>query len=374
MSRFRILSLDGGGIRGAFAASFLAELERQLGTRVGQHFDLVAGTSTGGIIALAVALGEPASRIADLYENLGPRIFARVPPRRLNWWGRCVRWAIDKRLRSTGLKCEDLFQTRYDAVVLRSALEEVFGYRTLLDAKTRVVVPAVNLARGCPIVFKTPHLPGANSRDRDYQVVDIALATAAAPTYFPHATIGTGTAFSDGGLWANNPVLVALAEAARIRGGDATGLAGVEILSLGTGRARYSLVPPDAAGLAWWAPQLIDIMSLAQSEGTMRTAEFLLDRPIERVDFDLPDNTWRLDAIECLERLVHFGRDEAHRRLARLRATVLDAPVEEGDWKGERPVVKAATCTTVVPAAPTQDGLRQSSAVVAGSKSKSSSI
>ena len=216
---------------------------------------------------------------------------------------------------------------------LRRALLEVFGTKTLLQAKMHVLIPAVDLTRGSPVVFKTPHLPDANSRDRHFSAVDIALATATAPTYFPHATIAPGSAYCDGGLWANNPVLVALAEVSRLRKGGTGDFEGVQVLSVGTGSGRYSLVPPNGAGLAWWGPRLIDVMSLSQSEGTMRVAEFILGAQLERVDFELPDNTWRLDSVEHIERLIHFGREEAHRRLASLRDSLLDATIEETNWQ-----------------------------------------
>lgn len=333
MSRFRILSLDGGGIRGAFTASFLAELERETGAPIGRYFDLAAGTSTGGIIALAVALGEPANRIVDFYRNAGPKIFTRQAPMKRGWFSGVGRALLARRLRHVGLAYDDLFQARYDSVELRRALQEVFGTKTLLDAKTHVLIPAVDLSRGSPVVFKTPHLPDANSRDRSFLAVDIALATAAAPTFFPHAAIRPGSAYSDGGLWANNPALVAVAEVLRIRKSGTRDFDGVQVLSVGTGRGRYSLAPPNGAGLAWWGPRLIDVMSLTQSEGTMRVAGFMLGERLHRVDFDLPDNTWRLDSVEHIEQLIHFGREEAHRQLALLRNCLLDGLTKETNWQ-----------------------------------------
>jgi len=348
VSRFRILSLDGGGIRGAFTASFLAELEREIGAPIGRYFDLAAGTSTGGIIALAVALGEPASRIVDFYRNAGPKVFTRAAPMKCGWFGGIARALLARRLRHLGLTYDDLFQARYDSAELRRALQEVFGTKTLLHAKMRVLIPAVDLSRGSPVVFKTPHLPDASTRDRNFQAVDIALATAAAPTYFPHAAIGPGSAYSDGGLWANNPVLIALAEVLRLRNPGPRDFDGVQALSVGTGRGRYSLVPPNGAGLAWWGPRLIDVMSLSQSEGTMRVAEFMLGEHFHRVDFDLPDSTWHLDSVEHIEQLIHFGREEAHRQLAPLRNWVLDGITRETNWKFDTDETRSAVSRDLV--------------------------
>ncbi len=332
IKRFRVLSLDGGGIRGAFAAAFLAELEQQLDAPIRRYWNLIAGTSTGGIIALAASFDEPMARVVDFYRDHGPGIFARRSPKRLGWKGRLMRACSQRWLSGLGVRADDLFQTRYDHQPLRTALDNVLGSRTLLDAKTRVLIPAVDLSKGAPVVFKTPHLADANSRDRQFSAVDIALATASAPTYFPHTTMGTGSAYTDGGLWANNPVLVSMAEANRLLGN----IVGVEVLSIGTGKGRYSVVPPEAdAGIAWWGPRLIEVMSRSQSDGSMRVAEFMLGSRCSRVDFDLPDSSWQLDSVEYVDRLIHFGREAAHQRLASLGSSILDEPVDEIlNWQG----------------------------------------
>lgn len=333
MARFRVLSLDGGGIRGAFAAAFLRQLEQEIGAPIGRYFDLVAGTSTGGIVAIAAALREPMHRVADLYQQDGPKIFCRRLPRRLGWRGRIVRtivrfgnrWLV----KYLGITADDIFQSRYEAAKLRESLSGIFGDKSLVDAKTRVLIPAVNLSLGCTVVFKTPHLGDANTRDWRFPIVDIALATSAAPIYFPHATITPGSAYVDGGLWANNPVLVALAEAMQIRGS----LDDVQVLSIGTGRGRYSHFPQSAEnGVAWWMNKLFDVTTLAQSEGAVHTARKLIGERFHRIDFDLPDNNWRLDGVELVDRLVHFGEEEAHRSIATLRTTFFDQPAPEVNW------------------------------------------
>jgi hypothetical protein len=126
---FRILSLDGGGIRGAFTASLLAEIEARLGIRIGDYFDLVAGTSTGAMIAVAVAAGIPASTIAELYENVGPDIFRPRPdykPQKLRYR---VPFAMIRRglRKRNSVRLDDVLQTKYDPARLKAALTEVFG-------------------------------------------------------------------------------------------------------------------------------------------------------------------------------------------------------------------------------------------------------
>ncbi len=313
---FRVLSLDGGGIRGAFGAAFLAELERRLGRPVAACFDLLAGTSTGGVIATALALGEPAARIESFYLERGPEIFTR-PKVSTPLWARIVAQALRQHL--GGVDADWLCACKYGSEALRRALTEVFGTRTLESARRRLVVPAVDLARGQTVVFKTPHLPGLE-RDREFRAVDVILATTAAPTYFSHAVIGPGSAYCDGGLWANNPAVVAYAEACRIAtlckrpGIDPVfGPADVSMLSVGTGQHPYFVTPPGSrSGLNYWGPRLLEVMGAAQSQGVGFQAKYLLgDDRYTRVDFAIQDRSWRLDAAEVVDRLVHLGREAA---------------------------------------------------------------
>ena len=326
---FRILSLDGGGIRGAFTASFLAEIEKRLGVRVGEYFDLVAGTSTGAMIAIAVSAGVPASRIAELYEKAGPEIFMPRPdykPRKLRHriLSSVFRRRVQKRL---PVRIDDLLQTKYASEPLKAALNEVFGDERIGSLRQcRVVIPAVDATAGKVVVFKTPHLPNL-SRDRHESLVDVLLATTAAPTYFPHAAIGGGGAFLDGGLWANNPSLVAYTEAMKIRGACTREVdrpfmpEDVQILSIGTGQQRYSLMPPgENAGLGWWGPKVFDVMSMSQSQGVDCHLKYLLGDRYWRINFDIPDSTWTLDAVQHLGALIHNGRKVAHEHLAELKA------------------------------------------------------
>jgi patatin-like phospholipase/acyl hydrolase len=322
---FRILSLDGGGVRGAFTASFLATLEEELGRPLVRHFDLLAGTSTGAIIALSLALGEPASTICRMYERRSAAIFVRQGTKVRKWWTPFVNML----LRRYDVDCDQLMQTKYDGVELRRALCDIFGERGLRDALTRVVVPAVDLTKGSTVVFKTPHLPGL-TRDVHYSAVDIAMASAAAPTFFPHGTIGSG-AYSDGGLWANNPSVIAYVEARRICQHN-TGFdpEQVSILSVGTGEPASSLAPPDAmAGLGWWGPRLVDVMMLAQAQGTQHIAGFLVGvARHHRVNFRLPDRSWTLDEVGKVPQLIHIGQQEAHSQLARLKDAFFTTPTD----------------------------------------------
>lgn len=215
---FRVLSLDGGGMRGTYTATFLDRVAAAFAHRrslaaldIGAAFDLIVGTSTGGIIACALAAGLPLSDIVDLYVEHGPKIFARRLPSGVTGV------VPDKWKRPPALAA--------GAEELRKALVAKLGTTTLADIyATRgigLAIPAVEMSQHRAWVFKTPHLKDTtNHRDDSYTLVDVCLATTAAPIYRSMAAVDhpdkTGNGFNvfvDGGLWANNPVLVGLIDA-----------------------------------------------------------------------------------------------------------------------------------------------------------------
>jgi uncharacterized protein len=196
---FRILSLDGGGIRGIFTATLLAELEERFlppGRRIYECFDLITGTSTGGIIALGLSLGLPAREMARLYTERGLDIFPAPPTSRL---------AILRR------NLRHLFHYRHERDGLKRVLEGVFGEHHLRDAKVPLCIPSCDGRYGEVYVFKTSHHPDFK-KDGGELMVKVALSTSAAPTYFQPLDSG-GYRHLDGGLWANNPIMVGLTDA-----------------------------------------------------------------------------------------------------------------------------------------------------------------
>jgi predicted acylesterase/phospholipase RssA len=215
---FRALSLDGGGMRGTYTATYLDRVAATFAKRrgvdaldVGAAFDLIAGTSTGGIVACALAAGIPLSDVVALYAQNGAAIFSRPLPSGV---GNVVadHW---ERPRALAAGTE----------VLRSALIKRLGNKTLggiyAQRGIALAIPAVEMSQHRSWVFKTPHLTGTtNHRDDNYSLVDVCLATTAAPAYrslaaVDHPDPGSDgfNVFVDGGLWANNAVLVALIEA-----------------------------------------------------------------------------------------------------------------------------------------------------------------
>lgn len=211
---FRALSVAGGGMRGLSTAVYLSSLEREFARNRGLHaldigkgFDLIAGTSTGGIIACALAAGIPLARVAQFYRDHGKAIFPAKLPAKVGWDFAVQLFTRRRHLRAGG-------------AALRAVLDDALGNTTLGEAYAKrgiaLAIPTIEMARHEARVFKTPHLGG--HRDDDFRLVDVCMATTAAPIFLPLARVensGTGHAhvFADGGLWANNPVLVALLDA-----------------------------------------------------------------------------------------------------------------------------------------------------------------
>jgi predicted acylesterase/phospholipase RssA len=232
MHQLRVLALDGGGMRGIYTAAYLASLsetfakKRKIGPLdLGRAFDLVVGTSTGAILACGLAAGVPLAKIVSLYRDHGPKIFPKKIP--TSTTGILLDLRKRRKLLATGSEA------------LRSVLTETFGDETVgqLYARRRIAiaVTAVEMTYHRSWVFKSPHLVNTNHRDDDYTLVNICMASSAAPlfrslAYLPHPSGDGYNVFADGGLWANTPVVVALIEALEMSCADDE----IEIFSVGT--------------------------------------------------------------------------------------------------------------------------------------------
>lgn len=287
----KILSIDGGGIKGVFPASFLASIEDVIGESVANYFDLIVGTSTGGIIALGLGLGLSAKDILSFYETHGPSIFKG------NW--------IAKWFKHWGL-------SKYDAVALRSALETTFGEKKLGNSSNRLVVPAMNVENGDVHIFKTSHHP---KFEFDYKcsAVDVALSTSAAPTYFPTHISQQAVPLVDGGLWANNPVGFAVVEGIGILGWNAAEIKVLSVgctsepLSVGWGRSW-------ALGKAYWATKLTEVFMTAQSSASLGMAIVLTSddhSSVFRINPVVAKNKFTLDSTKDIGLLKGLGHTEA---------------------------------------------------------------
>lgn len=228
---FRVLSLDGGGMRGIYTAAFLSRLTDQFARirgetalDLGRGFDLITGTSTGAIVGCALAVGRPMSEVVTLYREHGPKIF----PHRIAGKGSAIYRATQgSRFVREGDKA------------LRGALQGVLGDVTMRDIfggrGISLSIPAVLMSQHRAWVFKKT--PKSGVRDDRYPLVDVCMATSAAPIYRSLAAIddpntpgGPQQVFADGGLWANNPIMVGLVDALTIVAPDRA----IEIFSLGT--------------------------------------------------------------------------------------------------------------------------------------------
>ena len=324
---FQILSFDGGGIRGAFGIGLVAELERKLGRPLIDYFDLVAGTSTGAITGAGIASGKSGAELVEFYQQYGRQIFTPREPHRPGGWIKWVYPAAKALLRRrAGQDFDDFFRARYCPFALENAFVNCFDDLRLADVqRTRLIVPTVNLSAGQSYLFRTAHLPGLQG-DYSVRLVDVLLAATAAPTYFPHKKMPDGQSYCDGGLWAVNPSILAIAEAMKIKQqcqrdscDPDYDTADIRVLSVGTGDAKYSLSPPGAdAGIIYWAQHVADVMTNLQVEGVKSPLNFLLGERYRCVSFELPDNSWSLDNTDHIERLFELGRQKANQEFETL--------------------------------------------------------
>ena len=300
------LAIDGGGIKGVFPASFLATVEDTIGDNVAKYFDLIVGTSTGGIIALGLGLGLSAKEILDFYEESGPLIFGG------NRVLRYLRW---------------LGIAKYNSDNLEEKLTNCFGQKRLGDSTKRLVIPCLNLETGGVHVYKTAH-HSRLLRDYKEKAVEVALATSAAPTYFPPHRSSTGTPLIDGGIWANNPVCVAVVEAIGVLNWTRESL---KVLSIGCttepltiNRGRQS-----SLGILYWAKKLIDLFMFTPPSAALGMAQLLVGHDnIIRIDPVMPRGRFGLDQTKEIDSLKGLGDSEAREALPKLSEVFFGSPAE----------------------------------------------
>lgn len=253
---FKILSLDGGGIKGIYTAELLRLCEERLGRGqpVARYFDMIAGTSTGGIIALGLGLGISTGDIAAFCRDDGRNIF---PPSPGGWLGKARQlagWAFSPKLAHHELD---------------EALKRRFGDHTLGEAMPRLVVPAFMMPKTEIAVFKTDHHEDFRN-DHRTPMWRVARSTSAAPTYLKgHEHEESGHIFIDGGVWANNPAMVALVDALTAYDLDTQQ---IDIFSIGTGNAPFALSRSGVfAGMLAWRQIIKAAMFLTTDNATAQT-------------------------------------------------------------------------------------------------------
>jgi len=288
---YRIISFDGGGVRGVYSAVLLSRICKEIPELISQT-ELFAGTSTGGIIALGLAAGMTANALVDLYSNNASKIFAESLAQDFR----------EAREIELPILHVTLLGPKYDNRALERILREQFNSTRLKDLPKRVLVPSFQLDNrsGDPSMRRWKakffhNFPGGDS-DNEESVVDVAMRTAAPPIYFP-----TYDGYIDGGVVANDPSVAALVQAlkfASVQTGD------IRLFSLGSGtRPEYILGQELYWGAGRWAKYLLDIMI----DGVMGVAEFqcrqlLGDKRYFRLSPPLPesvslDDSSKVDAL-----------------------------------------------------------------------------
>ena len=303
----RILSIDGGGIKGAYAASVLTSLENGLAHPLGRYFDLIVGTSTGGIIALGLGAGKRAADILQFYSEHGPKIFAG---------GRVTRL-----LRQVGI-------AKYNNVELRKALESTLENKTIGESGTRLVIPSASLESGRIHLYKTRHHPSLMT-DNTRSMVEAGLATAAAPAYFPVGRAISGLPLVDGGLFANNPMGIAAVEATSLLGWAADDCL---MLSIGCTQERPNLSAAGSAigeGGVYWLGRALGFMMSAQSSLSLGTAQHLIGHErVYRINETVAEGRFKLDRVADLPALIGLGAESARHWKPRLTPMFFDNTAE----------------------------------------------
>ncbi len=283
--RFQILSIDGGGVKGLFAAAILAYIEEDLKTDVTTHFDLIVGTSTGGIIAIGLGLGMRPKALTEFYVAKSPEIFPH------------------KFICKSHETAYHFWKRKYDNSPLKRALQGCYGQRLLGHSRKRLVIPSFNMKDDDIYLLKTAH---HKSFTRDYKVQawKAALATCAAPTFLPCFRGIDNLRLIDGGIWANNPVMIGLSEAIGILGIDPDV---ISILSLGT--TDEVCQRPESlneGGLWQWKDQAVKVLMRGQSLGAISQAQLILGKErVLRIDPVVPEGLFKMDKPSAED---HIGR------------------------------------------------------------------
>ncbi len=311
---FKILSIDGGGIRGVYPAKYLTEIQKHINNPIYQYFDLITGTSTGGIIAIALAMGIDASEILEMYRNMGTKIF-----KHRNYFYRLLQ---PKFL---------LFHSKYSNKFLKEALIRILDNKILGEAKTRLCIPTIELVTGRTKVYKTNHHPNLKF-DWKIPAWKVALATSAAPTYFPTSSSSDNDILIDGGLWANNPSLVGILEAKKYFN---IPFDQIKLLSIGTctvnvffsnRKKRFGKQYKDW-GVIQWAPYIFQITLNCHSLSVENMVTFLNLNEYIRINDSLPKNM-PIDDVDSIPDLECFAAQKAQNTLCEVIEKFFNVTVE----------------------------------------------
>jgi uncharacterized protein len=320
---FKVLAIDGGGIRGIIPAMLLARIEEQTGKPIAEMFDLIAGTSTGGILALGLTLpsddGGPrytAKELIELYEKEGSRIFPRPVIHRIPILGHRIG------------SVRNVSEEKYSSEGVEEVLQKYFAEARLKDALTRVFVTSYEIQLRVPFFFRSEM--AKNEAGYDFPMRQVARATSAAPTYFEPAKVEAEEdpvdyyALVDGGVFANNPAMCAYVEARKIlepQDSDFPAETELLVVSLGTGQLTDHLRYEKAKewGLLEWARPLLDVVF----DGVSDTVDFQLKELLPRRDGLRRYYRFQTELVDVSDALDNAGPENV-RDLKLLARTVID--------------------------------------------------
>ncbi|MCA1030243.1 patatin-like phospholipase family protein [Bacillus timonensis] len=286
----KMLCIDGGGIRGIFAVSILQELENELNIQIKDHFDVIAGTSTGSIIAASIVLNKKMDVVHDSYTEYGEKIFFRQA--------------------KVGIM-KSVYSDRY----LRHFIRKAFGEYTLGDITHPLLIPTVDVSKGKPYVYRSNY-DVSSKEELDVKLWDAVLSSCSAPVYFPPNILGGKKLSIDGGLWANNPSLVCLTEGIHHFKKD---ISEMKILSIGTGEQKidFSITENNNWGVKEWlpfnfktmkvTPKLIDLALHLSSESVSYHCKLLLKEHYLRINKNLGEEI-PFDEVGSMEVLSQLGK------------------------------------------------------------------
>lgn len=282
---FNILSIDGGGIRGVFPAHILQCVQERLGIDVFDYFDMIAGTSTGAIIAAGIACRKQPSDIVSLYRSLGEEIFGEKIKSR---WPAKVKQGV---------------HSKYTNKNLISVLHDEFGDTKLGEIEKPLLIPATDIGHGGIHVFKSSYSKSF-TRDKNVAVKQAVLASCSAPAFFDPVLVDNYL-IADGGVWANNPALAAVIDAQYRLNVD---VQDIRVLSLGTGQSRiaYGTDKNKDWGLltGWKNLEFISFLLSLQAQATQNYLQLMLGKDqLIRLDFE-SDNPLLMDDLTVIDDLV----------------------------------------------------------------------
>ena len=294
---FHILALDGGGTRGIYTAQLLAKIEQTFGTPIKTRFDLIAGTSTGAIIAGAAVSDIPMTDIVELFETETPYIFRRR-------WYRIP-----------------LFLSKYPNQKLAQIIAKHLPATPLGEIASPLMITSSEIAKSEVHIFRSNY----GSRDseiaptsKDVNLRDAILASCAAPTFFAPKSVGNFL-LADGGLWANNPSTVAFTEALSVFGKEARE---IRMLSIGTGHSVNMYHNRRGWGFitGWGGAKLTSYVMTLQSQASARTAKLLLKENYLRINPEI--DFWELDTLTQLDNLKSLAERDFEKYAAEIEAFI----------------------------------------------------